>query len=152
MENRGEQSTHTCVMVPNSIVLKIEQMVALYDIRISCGSLVVGYEESGLRNTQQKDGANAPLRLARQLNLRQIDEWRSHVDDIGKDVADTLCIGEPQSSMRPTLPGLVAIVPICFKGCAAEKRQHGREEVESCDKRNRQPHDALVHLGKIEYQ
>ena len=84
--------------------------------------------------------------------MGQIDEWRSHVNYIGENVADALCVRKPQSAFGPAVSRLIPVVPVCFERCATKQRQHRRKEVEGRNQRDRKPYDGLVYLREIEHQ
>jgi hypothetical protein len=54
--------------------------------------------------------------------------------------------------VRPTLPWLITVVPVCFERCATKKRQYWCEKVERCDECNGKPHNGLVYLGEVKHQ
>lgn len=81
------------VMLLSSIVLNIEHIVALINQSVSRVSMFVLNRCLDIRDTEQKDDADAHLRALVQLHSRDVNERRGHVNDICDDVADALCIG-----------------------------------------------------------
>lgn len=83
-----------------------------------------------LRNTQQEHHTYTPLRPCRKLYVRQVDQRRSHVDNVCDYVADALCIRQFQTSYGPAfIAPLIREVPIFLKRDAAQERQNRGEEV-----------------------